>query len=427
MNIIEAFIEEYLVHLGVAAESAVYLRLVVLLAVLCIIAAGAYFITKKIVVRFIYNLFRRSPIKWDDILVENNVLNHLSHLVPAIFVRMFSRMIFKDFESLIPVLEKATDIYLIIVITLIISSLIKTSEMIFARMPAFIDKPVASYFQLLRIIIYIAAGIFVLSILIEQSPMYLLSAFGAMTAITMLVFKDTILGLVASIQISSSDMVRVGDWIEMPKYNADGDVIAMNLNTIKIQNWDKTITTIPTYYLITDSFKNWRGMSEGGGRRIKRSIFINVNSVKFVSPEDRERFKQFQLVSDFISERQQEIESYNKVNKINTKELINGRRMTNLGVFRQYIALYLKNHPMINHDMTLLVRQLSAEDRGIPLEIYCFTTTTAWAEYEGIQSDIFDHLFAAAAFFDVEIFQQPGGRDITSAALSVMKKAERTA
>ncbi len=210
-------------------------------------------------------------------------------------------------------------------------------------------------------------------------------------------------------------MVKVGDWIEMPKFNADGDVVAINLNTVKIRNWDKTITTVPTYYFITDSFKNWRGMQDSGGRRIKRSIYINVRSIQFVDPKMREKFKNYNLITEYVGERQQEIEQFNKDNLINTSELINGRRMTNIGVFRNYVIAYLENHPKINHDMTLLVRQLEMEDRGLPLEIYCFTNTIKWAEYEEIQADIFDHLLASASFFGLDVFQQPAGSDLARA------------
>src|SRR5690606_24553748 len=281
--------------------------------------------------------------------------------------------------------------------------------------PVFKNKPIASYFQLTRIIIYIAAGILVLSVLLGRSPVYFLGAFGAMTAILLLIFKDTILGLVASVQISTNDMIRVGDWVEMPKYNADGDVIAINLNTVKIKNWDKTITTVPTYYFISDSFKNWRGMQESGGRRIKRAIYINQSSVKFVDIALREKFKTFHLIKDFVNKRQVEIEQFNKEMGIDNNVLINGRRMTNIGVFRFYVEAYLKNHTAIRQDMSLMVRQLTPTEFGLPIEVYCFTNTIAWVAYEAIQSDIFDHLLAAARHFDLAVFQSPRGSDMRNA------------
>ncbi len=269
----------------------------------------------------------------------------------------------------------------------VLFALLKVCELVLSQHPAFKDKPLTSYFQLIRILLYIVAVILVLSVILGKSPAYFLSAFGAMTAILLLVFKDTILGLVASVQMSSNDMVRVGDWVEMPKFNADGDVTDINLNTVKVQNFDKTITTIPTYYFITDSFKNWRGLQQSGGRRIKRAIFIDVNSVKLVDPEMREKFKRYQLITDYIENRQKEIEAYNINEQIDTSFLINGRRMTNLGVYRRYIGSYLKNHPSVKQDMTIMVRQLANEYKGVPLEIYCFTNTTNWGEYEAIQAD----------------------------------------
>ena len=232
------------------------------------------------------------------------------------------------------------------------------------------------------------------------------------------------MGLVASVQISSNDMVRVGDWIEMPKFNADGDVLAINLNTVKVQNFDRTITTIPTYYFISDSFKNWRGMVESGGRRIKRAIYINAQSIRFVDPDTRERYKKFNLLTEYINKRQKEIEEYNANNNIDTSILINGRRMTNIGVFRHYVENYLKNHPRISKEMTLMVRQLAIEDRGVPIEIYCFTNTTKWTEYESIQADVFDHVLSAAGFFDLEIFQQPSGKDISNAIDNLRRLAD---
>ncbi|MBE0655766.1 MAG: mechanosensitive ion channel family protein [Bacteroidales bacterium] len=312
-----------------------------------------------------------------------------------------------------------TDIYLMIASFTIVLAFLQVVEFGLTKHPTFKDKPLMSYFQLIRIILYIVVFILVLSVLLNKSPIYFLSAFGAMTAIILLIFKDTILGLVASVQISSNDMVRVGDWVEMPRFNADGDVMAINLNTVKVQNFDKTITTIPTYYFITDSFKNWRGMEETGGRRIKRSVLINTQTVKFIDPETRESYKKYHLISEYIVERQKEIEDYNTKANIDASVLINGRRMTNLGVFRKYIENYLRSNPHIRQDMMIMVRQLAVEERGVPMEIYCFTNTTAWVAYEAIQGDVFDHMLAAAAYFDLEIFQQPTGKDISSSIVKL--------
>ncbi len=411
MDNIELFIERMLSEIGINETLIPSLRLLILLIVLACISLFFFWVTKRIIINNIYRLFRKTSFEWDDVLADHQVFNNLAHLTPAIVVRIMSPMIFLDFESVLPFVMKLTDVYLIVVGMMILFSVMRVFEFQLSKSHLFVNKPIASYFQLFRIILYIATGILILSILLGKSPLYFLSAFGAMTAILLLIFKDTILGLVASVQISSNDMVRVGDWVEMPKFNADGDVIAINLNTVKVKNFDKTVTTIPTYYFITDSFKNWRGMQESGGRRIKRSIFINVQTVKFVDPETREYLKKINLLTAYIAQRQQEIEQYNLDNNIDTSELINGRRMTNIGVFRRYIEFYLKNNSKIRKDMTIMVRQLPLEDRGIPIELYCFTTTTVWTEYEEIQSDVFDHLLSSAAFFGLEIFQQPAGSD----------------
>lgn len=415
------WIEKILLGWGVSSTYVTSLRLIILITALFLLSTLFFFITKKYVIQTIYKIFKKTSIHWDDVLAEERVFDRTAHIVPAIFLRLFSPLIFKDFPGLITLVNKFTDIYIIVVAVLIVISILKVIEVSIEKHKVFEDKPIAGYFQLLRIVLYLAASILVFSILLGKSPVYFLSAFGALSAILLLVFKDTILGFVASVQISANDMVRVGDWIEMPKFNADGDVIAVNLNTVKIRNWDKTVTTVPTYYFITDSFKNWRGMQESGGRRIKRHLYINIKTIKFVSPEMRERFKKYQLITDYIHQRQQEIDRYNQEHQIDTSELINGRRMTNIGVFRKYIELYLRSNKRINQHMTLLVRQLPIEDRGVPIEVYCFTATTAWADYEEIQSDIFDHLLSAATYFDLEIFQSPGGSDIRYIASQLHK------
>ena len=409
---VQDWLETLLFDAGVASEWIPTLRVLFGMVALTIITLLAYIITKRFLVQFLNAFFRKTRVKWDDVLAERKTFDNLAHIIPAIVVRMAMPSLFSDFDSLRPLMIKVADVYIIIAGALICISFLKVVEHVLSQSAVFVNKPLASYFQMVRIVLYIALFIIILSILIGRSPMYFLTAFGAMTAIILLIFKDTILGLVASVQISANDVVRVGDWVEMPKFNADGDVVAINLNTVKIRNWDKTITAIPTFYFITDSFKNWRGMVESGGRRIKRSVLLNVRTIKFVDPDSRERFKKYALISDFVSERQTEIETYNSVAGVDTSQLINGRRMTNIGVFRRYVENYLKQHKGIRQDMTVLVRQLPSDDRGLPIEIYCFTNTTAWLEYESIQSDIFDHLFAAADWFDLEVFQQPAGSDI---------------
>lgn len=388
-----------------------YLVFIALLIVAGIILFASVFLTKKILNSVVGRIFKKTRGKWDDLLIVHNLFSAIGYLVSVIVLKAAAPALFEDFPGTLIFINKLLDVYLVYVIVRILMVFLKATEEHFAVSQLFIEKPIASYFQLIRIILYIIVGILGLSILLGKSPLYLLGAFGAMTAILLLIFKDTILGLVASIQISANDMVRIGDWVEMPKYNADGDVIAINLNTIKVSNWDKTITTIPTYYFITESFKNWRGMQMSGGRRIKRTIQISIDSIQFVDSAMRERFKQIELIKEYIIKRQAEIEQHNRESQFNTNVLINGRRMTNIGVFRTYVKKYLQNHSGINHGMTLLVRQKAPGEHGLPIEIYCFTNTVKWAEYENIQSDIFDHLIAAVAYFGLTIFQSPAGKD----------------
>lgn len=415
MNELRNWVEDVLNSAGVPDDWIPYLRLLVMLILLGIVSYGSLVITRRFVIRYLHTFFKRTTATWDNVLADNRTFENLGHIVPAAIVRTLAPIIFRDFDQFIPIVSKLIDSYLVLVVMLVLVSILRAIEYILQQSQEYTHKPIGSYFQLVRILLYLATGVTILSLLLGKSPLVFLSAFGAMTAIILLIFKDTILGLVASVQIASNDMVRVGDWIEMPKFNADGDVVAINLNTVKVKNWDKTITTIPTYFFITDSFKNWRGMQESGGRRIKRAIYINVRSIKFVDPETREHYKSYFLIRDYVTMRQQEIEKFNEENEFDTTQLINGRRMTNVGVFRRYAEEYLRKSKRIRQDMSLMVRHLAIEDRGLPIEIYCFTNTIRWAEYEVIQADIFDHLLAAAAHFELEIFQQPSGSDIAAA------------
>ncbi|MDA3881895.1 MAG: mechanosensitive ion channel [Bacteroidales bacterium] len=412
MENFEQIIESFFVHVGVADSFAMHLRLLVLMLGLLIVSWLIFVITKRIVIHYVYVFIKKTSITWDDVLADHNVFDNVAHIMPALVVKAFAPQIFSDFTFILPTVITLTDVYLIIVGMTVVFAFLKVAELWSSSRPAFQDKPLTSYFQLIRIILYIITGIFVLSIILGKSPVYFLSAFGAISAVILLIFKDTILGLVASIQMSANDMVKVGDWVEMPKFNADGDVIAIYLTTVKVRNWDKTITTIPTYFFVTDSFKNWRGMVRSGGRRIMRSLFIDVQTVRLIDPETREKYKEYALVTDYIETRQAEIEEFNVKHNADSSVLINGRRMTNIGLFRKYIQAYLSNHPGVRSDMLIMVRQLATEDRGIPIQVYCFTNTTVWAEYENTQADIFDHLFSAVHFFDLDIFQKPTGKDI---------------
>jgi miniconductance mechanosensitive channel len=283
-------------------------------------------------------------------------------------------------------------------------------------------RPIKGYVQVFKLIIYLIGGIIIVSIFLGRSPLVLLSGFGAVTAIVLLIFRDTILSFVASLQITSNDLVRIGDWIEMPKYGANGDVVDIALHTVQVQNWDKTITVIPTHKLIDETFKNWRGMMKSGGRRIKRAIFIDLNSIKFCDEQLVERFKEYQLISDYVKQKQAELEQYNREHQVNTNVLVNGRRMTNIGTFRTYIDAYLRNNSKIHQDMTFMIRQLAPGPNGLPIEIYVFTKDTVWAHYEAIQADIFDHIFAVVSQFELKVFQNPTGRDFGKLATGIGEK-----
>jgi miniconductance mechanosensitive channel len=398
----------WLITQGINADVAHYVRLAILLSVLAAVLVIVELFAKKLVVEGVKRIVKLTTNTWDDVLIEKKVFNRLSHLFPALIVNWAIPFVFNDFTALIPFAHSLVEIYIVGFILLVFLSFFNALEHYFSNAKPFKDKPIESYFQLAKLISYFIAGIFILSVLIGKSPIYLLSAFGAMTAIIMLIFKDTILGFVASIQIAANDMLRVDDWLEMNKYGADGDVIKITLNTVKVRNWDKTITTIPTYALVSESFKNWRGMQDTGARRIKRHIHIRPDSICFTDSKMLAKFKQFQLLETYINERQKEIEDFNVATEIDKKETINGRNLTNIGIFRKYAELYLQNNKYVHPDLTLMVRQQQSNQYGLPLEVYCFATTTEWVEYECIQSDIMDHLFASAESFGLKVYELNG-------------------
>ncbi len=354
---------------------------------------------------------KKTPTLWDDIIFNDKVIKSFAHLIPALVINHFIPLIFKDFPIAVPFCTVITDLFILIIIAEILISFLKSIKEILLGHDKYKDKPIGSYTQLAEIIVYLVVIILGISITFGVSPWYFISGLGAMAAVLMLVFKDTILGLVASIQLSANDMLRIGDWVTVQKYGADGDVIEINLATVKVQNFDKTITTIPTYAFISDSFRNWRGMMSSDGRRIKRSVHVKIDSVKYCSEEMVEHYKKYHLIESYLTQRQQEISDYNKEHQIDKSELINGRHLTNVGVFRKYVEAYLRSHPEINSRMTCMVRQLHSSDKGLPIEIYAFSADKNWVNYEGIVADIFDHIFAALSHFDLEVFEAPSGSD----------------
>ncbi|WP_228064363.1 mechanosensitive ion channel family protein [Novilysobacter avium] len=392
-----------------------YAYTVLQLAGLALAAWLANWLTRMILVRVVTRVVQATPMRWDDALMSPKVLARLANIVPALIIASGIAAITDLPAGLETVVRNVAWAFVVLTIALAISNVLDAiNDLYVANNCRANERPIKGYLQVLKIVVFVFALVVMVATLIERSPLLLLSGFGAMSAVLMLVFKDTILSLVASVQLSSNDMLRVGDWIEMPSLQADGDVIDMALNTVKVQNWDKTVTTIPTYRLISDSFKNWRGMQESGGRRIKRSLLIDQSSVRFLEPEERSRLRRIALIDEYLDDKRHELEAYNENLLAKGKDPVNTRRVTNIGTFRAYVYHYLRAHPGIHQDMTLLVRQLEPGATGLPLELYCFTNSVAWAVYENTQSDIFDHLIAMLPEFGLRLYQAPSGADVSA-------------
>lgn len=402
------FIYEFLIGTGTRPDVASVLSNIIMVLFIIGLSWLANLIAKRIVVRVLTPIITRNRFKWDNILLERKVFTRLSHLVPAMIIYYFAP-VFPTYRYYI---EKGANAYMILIGIIVIDAFLNALNDIYNTYEVSKVKPIRGYIQTVKIFVFIIGGIIVIANLIGQSPVILLSGLGALSAVLMLIFKDSILGLVAGVQLSTNDMVRVGDWIEMPKYNADGDVIDISLNTVKVMNWDKTITMIPSYALISDSFRNWRGMQQSGGRRIKRSIYIDTTSIRFCTDEMLETYRRIHFLTEYIETRLREIAEYNEQRGVDKSVEVNGRQLTNIGVFRVYVQHYLQQHPSLHKGMTMMVRQLAPGEHGLPLEIYAFTNDTRWVVYEGIQSDIFDHLFAAAPAFGLRVFQSPAGHDL---------------
>ncbi|MBZ0177864.1 MAG: mechanosensitive ion channel family protein [Melioribacteraceae bacterium] len=373
-----------------------------------ILAVIAYFITKKVLFQVIAKLVKKTKTDLDDIFLNDRVLRRISFIPPLIILYSVTFFELKTETIIDNILEAIIAFVFLLTITAFIDAIIEVIQ----KFPRFRDRPMKGYGQVVKIILYIIGIVFIIGLLTGQNPWGLFAGLGAMSAILLLIFKDTILSFVASIQITSYDLVKVGDWIEMPKYGVDGDIMDIALHTVKVRNFDKTITVIPTLSLIETSFKNWRGMQETGGRRIKRSIYLDLASIKFCTDEMLKRYENFVLISDYIKFKKEDISKYNSELKVDPEHWFNGRRLTNIGTFREYLKSYLKNRKDIRQDLTFLVRQLPATEHGLPIEIYIFAATTVWTEYEEIQADIFDHIFAIIPEFDLKIYQSPSSHDL---------------
>lgn len=411
MNSIQHFLYDYLIQAGVQENWARYLNMFALLLASLIIIFIIDFIVRTVLRRISNRIAKRSKTNFDDILIQNKMPRNLAHIIPVLLMIELTPVIFRDFEYSEEIVYKGLQIFGIVLALWIIRSLLNTLKDYFKTLPNFKDKPVDSYIQVFMIFAWIFGIVSIFAIITGITFLKFITTIGAASAIIILVFRDTILGFVASIQVSINDMVRIGDWISFEKYGADGDVIEINLATVKVQNWDKTITTIPTYALISDSFKNWRGMMDSGGRRIKRAVNIKVNSVKHLTDSDIEYLKKVELISDYLENRQEAINAFNKDNNVNKELLLNGRNLTNLGVFRKYVETYIENHSAINKEMTIMTRQLAPTAEGLPLEIYAFSSDKRWQNYEYIIADIFDHVLASVHHFDLELFEYPNDRN----------------
>ena len=379
---------------------------------LLLVAILSDLVAKRLLLVAVRAAARRTRFGWDDALLENNVFGRLAQIVPVSIISFGIVLVPDVAESVEKIIRNVASAYMILMVMLTLTAMLSAANQIYETRPIARSRPIKGFIQLAQIGIYLFGAVIVIAMLIDRSPAILLSGFGAMTAVLLIVFKDTLLSLVASIQLTSQDMIRVGDWLEMPQFGADGDVIDVALYTITVQNWDKTITTIPTHRLITDSFKNWRGMSESGGRRIKRSISVDVNSIRVLTDDEITRFKSFALLKEYIDAKQTELRDYNTALDEPGESGVNLRRLTNIGTFRAYIHSYLKHHPKIHEGMTLIVRQLQPGPEGLPIEIYAFSNDTDWSAYEGIQADIFDHICAIAPEFALRLYQKPAGADL---------------
>ena len=399
---------------GIASEWANLLVRLLAVAFIALIAFIAHALARGPVLKAIFSVIRRTNTSWDDALIEERVLHRLAHLVPGLVIYRIAPALLSDSARLTSLAYTGATIYLLLVSALVMDALLSVLLSIYRRTDTSREISIKSLVQFIKVILYCVVGLFALSVLLGKSPTVLLGGLTAITAVLLLIFRDAILGLVAGIQLTVNRMVARGNWIEMPKYGADGDVIDVSLTTVKVQNWDKTITTIPTYALISESFKNWRGMQESGGRRIKRAVHIDLNTIRFCNEDMLQRFERIQYITSHIEHRKEEIARHNEdlgKQQVDLSHLVNGRRMTNLGTFRAYVEAYLRNHPQVNGEMTFLVRQLAPSEKGIPIEIYVFCKDIVWANYEAIQADIFDHILAIVPEFDLRVFQEPTGAD----------------
>lgn len=413
MHTFQNWVADRLVAAGLVSDTGNLLDNLLILLLIVTAAVAIDYLCRYIVLDIFKRLVRHTRNQWDDLIVDRKVIHKLMHIIPAVLIYILLPLAFPEDErpKLLIGLQRLCLVYIIGVSLRFLNASLNLLHEIYSRKEAFRDKPLKGFIQIIQVTAFFIGVILIVSILINKSPVSLLAGLGASAAILMLVFKDTILGFVAGIQLSANDMLRAGDWITMPKYGADGTVIEVTLNAVKVRNFDNTITTIPPYALVSDAFQNWRGMSESAGRRIKRSIEIDMNSVKFCTPEMLARLRRISLITDYIDEKEAELQRYNEAHHIDKAVWVNGRRQTNLGVFRAYLQRYLESLPEVNREMTCMVRHLQPTATGIPIELYFFSAVKDWVPYEGIQADVFDHLLAVVPEFELSVFQTVSGND----------------
>lgn len=409
-------IDKLLIDWGVSPQTADWMDQFIAFALVLVIAFAADMICRKILLKAIARLVQKTKATWDDIMFDRNVMVHLSRMVAPVVIYLFIPIAFAQTDSVtLSFIRRLCYIYIIFSFLLFVNSFLKAAYTVYSEKESMRDRPLKGLLQTLQVSLWSIGLIVVVAELLGKSPLSLLAGLGASAAVLMLVFKDSIMGFVSGVQLSANDMLKVGDWIAMPKYGADGTVIEVTLNTVKVRNWDNTITTIPPYLLVSDSFQNWRGMRESGGRRVKRSINIDMTSVRFCTPQMLEKYRKIDLLKDYIDQTEAEVRAYNELNGIDNAVLVNGRRQTNLGVFRAYLTAYLKSLPVVNKDLNCMVRHLQPTDHGLPVELYFFSTIKDWIPYEGVQADVFDHVLAIIPEFDLRVFQSPSGADLRRA------------
>ena len=406
-------IQNWLAGLGLNDGNAFVLEKALFILGAVLLSIAGYLIAKNILISVIRRIVTRTKARWDDIVFSETLLRRLAHFVPALIIFFTAPAIFPHTNILSLIIQRAAIIYVVLISILSIDAFLVSINELYETLSVSRSRPIKGYVQLVEIFVYIIGGVLVIATVIGKSAVGILSGIGALTAVLLIVFRDSLLGLVASVQLSANKMVQIGDWVEIPKFHANGDVMEINLQTIKVKNFDNTITSLPSYALISESFKNWSSMFKAGGRKIQRSILIDINSIRFCTPEMVERYRKIALIREYIDAKLSEIEEHNGTPEIEASEHpANGRRLTNIGTFRAYVTAYLKNHPKIRQDVYFLVRQLEPNEYGLPLEIYVYSSDTNWANYEGIQADIFDHLLSIIPEFDLAVYQNPSGRDV---------------